>query len=167
MEIRINKQTLQGDKPDQQDIRAPTDMPRMTTFRNSIIGSIQVPPIHSACLPFDTTRWGIHGWFVHYIMNIYRWMVGYRPTTTIVKPRWFTGSHKASMRSVQFKYLLKVPLWTIINRRMWGLPPWSLEYLQTTPRPSHPKILQFPLFAPHGLKFKTSSNSLSISILLP
>jgi hypothetical protein len=38
----------------------------MTTFRNNIIESIQVPPLPSARLPHDTTHWVIHGWPVHY-----------------------------------------------------------------------------------------------------
>jgi hypothetical protein len=167
VEIRINKQTLQGHKSEQHNIRAPTDMPRMATNCNDIIGSIRVPPLPSACLPRDTTRWAICGWPIHYLVSISRGMVGYRPTTTIIKLRRFTGSHKANMRSVQFKYLLKVPLWTVLNRHKRGLPPWSLEYPQTTPRSFHLKLLHFPLFAPLSLKFKTSSNSLSLSILLP
>jgi hypothetical protein len=56
MEIWINNQTLQGYKPDQHDIRMPADRPRMATFRNDIVGLIQVPPLPSACLSHDTTR---------------------------------------------------------------------------------------------------------------
>jgi hypothetical protein len=100
-------------------------------------------------------------------VNISKGMVGYRPTTKIIKLCRFTGNHKMSMRSVQFKYLLKVPLWMVLNQQRWGLQPWSLEYPQTTPRPFHPKILHFPLVVPSGLKITSSSKPLSISILIP
>jgi hypothetical protein len=33
-------------------------------------------------------------------LNIARGMVGYRPTTTIIELRQFTGPHKSSMQSV-------------------------------------------------------------------
>jgi hypothetical protein len=46
-------------------------------------------------------------------VNISRGMVGYNPMTIIIELRWFTGSHKASMRLVQFRYLLQV--WSSIN----------------------------------------------------
>jgi hypothetical protein len=54
--------TLQGDKPEQHDIHALTDMPRIASFRNDIIGSIRVQPLPSARLPHDTTHWAIRGW---------------------------------------------------------------------------------------------------------
>jgi hypothetical protein len=53
-------------------------------------------------------------------INISRGTVGYLPTTTIIKLCQFTGPHKASMHSVQFKYLLEVPLRTVLNRHRRG-----------------------------------------------
>jgi hypothetical protein len=96
---------------------------------------------------------------------IYRGMVEYRPTTTIIKLCRFTGSHKVNIWYVQFKCSLKVPLRTVLNRHRWGLPPWSLEYPQTTPQPSHLKILHFSLVASPDLKFKSLSNLYQFSIL--
>jgi hypothetical protein len=58
--------TNQGYKYDQHGIRVPTNWPRMTTFNNDIVGSIRVPPLPSAHLPHDTTRWAICGWPIHY-----------------------------------------------------------------------------------------------------
>jgi hypothetical protein len=49
-----------------------------------------------------------------------------------------------------FKGILR----TVINRHRRGLPPWSLEYPHTTPRPFHSIILRFPLVAPPGPKIK-------------
>jgi hypothetical protein len=99
------------------------------------------------------------------LLNISSGMVGYCPTTTIIEQRQFIGSHKASMQSIQFKYLLKVPLQTVLSRHRRGLPPWGLEYPQSTPQGSHPKILHFLLVSPPSLKFKSSSKTLPISFL--
>jgi hypothetical protein len=93
-------------------------------------------------------------------VNISTGMVGYHPTTIMIELRRFTGSHKASKWSVQLKCSFKVPLWTVLNQHRQELPPWSSKYPQTTPRPSYPKILHFPLVTQSGLKFKSSSNSL-------
>jgi hypothetical protein len=101
---------MQGDKPDQHDIRASDDGPRMTTFCNDIIGLIRVPALPTARLTRDITHWAIGGWHIHYHVNISRGMVGYCSTIIIIELRRFTGSHKAGMQSVQFKYFLKVPL---------------------------------------------------------
>jgi hypothetical protein len=138
----------------------------MATFRNNIIGSIRVPPLSSACLhTIPHTRLSVGGPYTISV-NISRGMVGYRPTTIVIELCRFTGSHKASMCSLQFKYSLRVPLLMVLNRHRKGLPPWSLEYPHPSPLPSHPMILCF-IVAPPGIKLnyqnKTPNKNLSKS----
>jgi hypothetical protein len=64
-------------------------------------------------------------------VNTSKEMVGYHSTTTSFELHQFTRSHKASMWSVQIKYLLKVPLRMVLNRHGWGLPPWLLLLART------------------------------------
>jgi hypothetical protein len=77
----------------------------MATFHNDIVGSIRVhlslvhvfhAILHTGLSVGDTYT---------IPLNISRGMVGYRPTTTIIELRQFTGPHKSSMRSVQNQVL--------------------------------------------------------------
>jgi hypothetical protein len=54
-------------KPEQHNIHAPSDRLCMSIFHNDIIGMIRDPPLPSAHLKHDTTRWAICGWPVHYL----------------------------------------------------------------------------------------------------
>jgi hypothetical protein len=64
---------------------------------------------------------------------------------------------KPACGQYKVKCSFKGSLRTLLNQHRRGLPPWSLEYPQTTPWPSHPKILRFPLVVPFSLKFKSST----------
>jgi hypothetical protein len=80
----------------------------------------------------------------------------YRPTTTIIELRRFTGPHKSDMRSVHNQMLVQGSTMNSPQSTQVGLPPWRLEYAHTTPRPSHSMILPFHLVDLPDLKFKLS-----------
>jgi hypothetical protein len=73
----------------------------MTTFHKDTVWSIRVPPLPSARLPCDTTRWAIRGWPVHYSRAHYL-------TTTIIELCRFTEPHKSDMRLVHNEMLVQV-----------------------------------------------------------
>jgi hypothetical protein len=54
------------------------------------------------------------------------------------------------------KCLFNGPLQMVLNGHRRGLPHWSIEYPHTTPHPSLPMILHFPLVVTPDLKFKPS-----------
>jgi hypothetical protein len=90
-------------------------------------------------------------------MFISREMVGYHSTTTIIELRRFTGAYKSGMRSVHNQMLIQGFTTNDPQSTQAGLPPWSLEYPHTTPRPSYSMILHFHLVAMLGLKCKHHS----------
>jgi hypothetical protein len=165
-EIQINIPPCTRE-PDQHNIRVHADIPRITTFCNDIIRTIRVPPLLGTHLSCDTSHWLSVGGLYTILVNISRGMVEYHPTTIIIVVHRFTGSHKASLQSVQIKYLLKVPLRMVLNRRRLRLPPWSLKYPHLSLQPSHLKILHFPLVALLGLKLNHQYKPLTKSILNP
>jgi hypothetical protein len=139
------------------------------------------PRIGHVWQPFTTIlygRFGSHLYLVHVFhviphyrlsvggsytipLNISRGMVEYRLTVIIIELRQFTGPHKSSMWSVHNQMLAQGSSMNGPQSTQAGLPPWSPKYPHTTPRPSHLKMLCFPLVAPLGLKFKSSFHSLS------
>jgi hypothetical protein len=88
---------------------------------------------------------------------ISRGMTRYHPTTIIIQLRRLLDPINKAYGQYIMKCSFKCPLRTVLNRHRQGLPPWSLEYPHTTPRPFHPMILRFPLVVPPGLKFKHHS----------
>jgi hypothetical protein len=125
----------------------------MSTFHNDTIGSVQVSPLPSSRLPRNTTLSTICGWLMHYPKNVItRGMVRYRPTTTTIKLRRFTGSHIPACGQYCSILAQRGQNGAVLNQHKRGLPPWSLEYPHPSPRPSHLMILHFPLIVPSGLK---------------
>jgi hypothetical protein len=163
----INNHRIVG-KPDQHyDILMPTDRRHMAIFHNNIIGSIRVSRLTSACFHvIPHTILSVCGPYTIPV-NISKGMVWYRPTTTIIKLYRFTKSHEAIMRSVQFKYLPKVPLRTVLNQHRQWLPLWRLKYPPHSPRPFHSKILRFQLVATSVLKLNHQQNLYQKSFLIP
>jgi hypothetical protein len=102
------------------------------------------------------------------LMLISRGMVGYHPTTIINKLCRFTGPHKSGMWPVHNQMLVQGCTMNGLQSTKVGLPSWSLEYPHSSPRPSHPMILPFPLVAPPSLKFKSTFQSFQfLAILIP
>jgi hypothetical protein len=54
---------------------------------------------------------------------------------------------------------------TVLNRHRWELTPSSLEYPHITSQHSHPMILRFSLVVPSGLKLKSTTLILQLTIL--
>jgi hypothetical protein len=92
------------------------------------------------------------------LVYISRGMVGYRPTTTIIK--LCQSTLRDNMWLVLFNYLLNGS--TTIRSSIdisGGLPPCNLEYTHPSPQPSYLMLICFPLVAPPGLKLNLLYNS--------